>query len=183
MADISSIGASSSAYATNRMSRIDKLFAKNDRDGDGKLSLQEFSAIRQNAPSGSATTSSSSVPRAADLFKQIDADGDGSITKDEMKTYRDQQVAQMRSAMLNLQEVFGSVGARGGAHGSHGHGHHHGMDQAATQPVATGDATTTQSAGQSDVVDALMKMLDTSNDGNISKDELSAFLQKAASPA
>jgi Ca2+-binding EF-hand superfamily protein len=190
MADISSIGASSSAYAS-RPTRIDRLFAKADGDGDGKLSIGEFQSIGQKTPGQAATTAGADATNPADLFKKIDSDGDGSVTKDEMKTYQDQQVAQMRSAMLNLQEMFGA----GSQHamgekamldlkaGAPSHRHHHKADQA-TSAVANGQGTSTADAGDStDVVTALMKMLDTSNDGSISKDELSAFLQKKSAQA
>ena len=113
------------------------------------------------------------------MFKQIDADNDGSITKDEMKAYRDQQVAQTRTAMLNLQEMFGD---QAGPKVSHGHKHHHHME--ATSPTtSTQDGSPGGTSGTADIASELMKMLDTSADGSISKDELSAFLQKMTAQA
>jgi hypothetical protein len=96
-----------------------------------------------------------------------------------MKAYRDQQVAQMRTAMLNLQEMFGD---QGGPKGYHGQNHHH--QTQTTSPVASvQDGSTAQTSVTTDVAGQLMNMLDTSADGNISKDELSAFLQKMTAQA
>jgi hypothetical protein len=63
------------------------------------------------------------------------------------------------------------------------HRHHHKTDQS-TSAASNGQGITGAAADDpSDVVSALMKMLDASNDGSISKDELSAFLQKSATKA
>src|SRR5690348_10118484 len=104
MADIASISPS----FFNRSSRIDRLVTNNDKDGDGKLSLDEFKAIGQNSPGGSATSARSGSIDRADLFKQVDADRDGSLTKDELTAYQQEQVSAMKAAMLNLQELYGA---------------------------------------------------------------------------
>jgi hypothetical protein len=60
-----------------------KVFERKDADGDGKLSLQEFTATDRPTP--------------AERFKAADADGDGFVTAEELKESAKQFMGRRRS--------------------------------------------------------------------------------------
>lgn len=192
MASIAGLDASS-AIDAKFSSRIDRLFSKNDQDKDGTLSRSEFTSAVQKLPGQTADSTGPSGAGPSSLFNQIDSDANGSITKDELSTFQKEQVAQMRSAMLNLQEVFGgsqggqnSYAHRGGVSGHHhGHSRHPGPLQASSssQDTTSGAASSPTSQATDSTAspaDTLMKLLDANSDGAISKGEISSFLDGIA---
>lgn len=211
MSGTSSIGASNSQYLNRISSRIQSYVSRTDQNADGQISLGEFNAAGQNLPSGSASStdpaasvsttgtaasgaSSGSATDRSALFGQIDKDGDGQLSTTELTSYRQQQVSAARSALLNIQEVFGS-GSKGSDSGSgevrRGGHHHHGHRAASTGAEASTGPTastsvTASAAASSNPLDALFKSLDGNGDGSVTKDEVSSFLMKSfgfASPA
>jgi hypothetical protein len=60
-----------------------KVFERKDADGDGKLTLEEFTATDRPTP--------------AERFKAADADGDGFVTAEELKESAKQFMGRRRS--------------------------------------------------------------------------------------
>lgn len=69
-----SIGSYSSSSAYSYAQRREEMFSKIDSDGDGQVSLEEFSAAK---PADAPEDSSSKI------FAEMDANGDGSVSEDE----------------------------------------------------------------------------------------------------
>jgi Ca2+-binding EF-hand superfamily protein len=160
MTDISGLMGASAAKPS-QSGRIDRLFSKLDQDNDGQLSQAEFNAIGQKLPPGQQAAATAKL---ADLFKAIDSSGDGFVSKDELTAFQQKQVAQMRDAMLSLQELLGTQGA-GDASATRRRRHHH---HNASQPSQSG----------TDPISQLMGKIDTDGSGSITKDELTAYLGK-----
>ena len=80
MADISSANGASGA-ASWQTGRIERLFARLDQNGDGRISPDEFNAIGQKLPGGQEGPAAQKLP---DLFKSADTDGDGFMSKGEL---------------------------------------------------------------------------------------------------
>jgi len=73
--------------------REEEIFNSADKDGDGKLTLEEFKAIRpprrQMPPeAGGPGTQAPGVPGINKLIKEADRDNDGKVSFDEMKAVR-----------------------------------------------------------------------------------------------
>ncbi|MCW2309645.1 EF-hand domain-containing protein [Rhodobium gokarnense] len=58
-------------------------FAKDDADGSGGLSLEEFSDAHENRPQGPAEVAGG--PSVEEMFAQLDTDGDGEVTEAELE--------------------------------------------------------------------------------------------------
>ncbi len=74
---------------------LQKMFERIDRDGDGKVTEQEFTTDMEKRFGSDA--SASGRPDAAEIFKQADGDSDGAIDvsefKEAMKSMRQQSAA------------------------------------------------------------------------------------------
>ena len=70
-----SIGGTNSLNASQMAEMRDKMFSRIDKNGDEKISKEEFSVFQANAPAGAKS--------ADEIFGEIDTDGDGSISKTE----------------------------------------------------------------------------------------------------
>ena len=79
-------------------------FDSTDKNGDGALSLDEFSAIGKNVPGGKNGLTGNDIQS---LFSAIDADGDGSITKTEAKSAYDKLSSAVQGQLLGVQEQSG----------------------------------------------------------------------------
>ena len=74
----------------------EKFFSRIDRDGDGRISADEFSAALQNRYGRDTSTEAASDASAfSSIFRKIDTDGDGQISLDEFKT----GLTQVRDAL------------------------------------------------------------------------------------
>lgn len=78
---------------------MERMFDKNDLDGDGALSKEEFDQAGENR------------------FKEMDADGDGKITKDEAKEHFKNKRAKMQEMQEMKREGFGQGAASDEAEG------------------------------------------------------------------
>lgn len=172
---ISSVGSGS----TNPYQR--PTFDTTDTNGDGALSLDEFSAIGQNVPGGNNGLSSQDVQS---LFSAIDTNNDGSISKTEAKTAFDKLSSAVQGQLLNVQEQSGNQASpstddstsQSGvkAAGHHGH-HHHGHASA---------STTTDPTSSDPLLSAASSTDPTSTDPNATNSTSSdPFLSQVASGA
>lgn len=197
MASTESVAGASNAFPLSGSGRIQRFISRNDTDGNGTLSLSEFEQIRQNLPGGSAISSTAAgssasdadddaeaTSSAAELFGQIDTDGDGQLTASELTAYRQKQITAAQSALLNLQEVFGSGEGAPASRGSHSLGHHHrpvmdadSLADLSELTAATGSSATGTASRSG--LDNLFSQLDTDGSGTISRGELSTFLVQA----
>jgi Ca2+-binding EF-hand superfamily protein len=88
----------------------EKFFSRIDRDGDGKISADEFStAMQKRYGRDTSTDAASDATAFSSIFQKIDADGDGQISLDEFKA--------------GLTQVRDTLRANG-----RGHHHHRGPD-------------------------------------------------------
>lgn len=78
---------------------LQKMFERIDRDGDGKVTEQEFTT--DMAKRFSSDASASGRPDATEIFKQADGDSDGEINLTEFK-----------AAMKSMRQP--SAGTQGG---------------------------------------------------------------------
>jgi Ca2+-binding EF-hand superfamily protein len=138
-----------------------RVVAKGDSDGDGQLSQAEFTTLRQNVPGGN-NGSAGAASDAASLFQQIDTDGNGQASKSELSAFDQKLMDNLKSALLQLQEL-------------HGGGSSQGTDAGDGTQAASGASG---QAGGASPVDQLFASLDTNKDGSISADEFKAALQQ-----
>lgn len=124
------------------------MFARLDGDSDGKVTQEEFSTAMEKR--FGASDASSGRPDAASIFTQTDADEDGAITFAEFKT----AMAEMRSAGGQPPGGAGGPPPAGGPGGGGGAG---GAEAAAAK---------------------VFDERDTDEDGEVSVDELLAWMQQ-----
>ena len=66
-----------------------KMFARVDQNSDGKVSLEEFLALRgRRAANADAAKSAEHTERRTAMFKKLDANTDGFVTADEFQAFR-----------------------------------------------------------------------------------------------
>ena len=82
MTQITSGGLSAGNNLSLASSRAEDMLSVGDTDGDGVLSLAEFTAM---APADAPKDGNG--PSSEDLFNQADTDGDGSLTSDELTQF------------------------------------------------------------------------------------------------
>lgn len=159
-----SIPSINTANSTGALARPDpgeflqKMFARLDGDGDGKVTQDEFSTAMEKRFGKTDATSAAGRPDAATIFQQTDSDGDGAITATEFET----AFKAMRAS---------GTGAGGGTQGPRGAG---GPPPGPPPSGGQGGASAAEEAGQ--VFDAM----DTDKDGKVSAEELLAALKKKA---
>lgn len=147
---ISALSSSStaSAAAPSLDDRLQQMFARLDGDSDGKVTQKEFSSAMEKRFGASDT--SSARPDAASIFSETDTDEDGAITFAEFKT----AMAEMRSAAGQAAGGAGGPPPAGGPGGGGGAG---GAEAAAAK---------------------VFDERDTDEDGEVSVDELLAWMQQ-----
>ncbi|MCB1681521.1 MAG: EF-hand domain-containing protein [Rhodospirillales bacterium] len=74
---------------------LEKMFEKNDKDGDGTISLEEFQQSNE------------------ERFKAMDADGDGKVTKEEAKAHGEAMHKKWMENKDKRKEGFGQGGPDG----------------------------------------------------------------------
>lgn len=154
---VSSITTTGSASASDASEFLQKMFARLDTDGDGKVTQDEFIAAMQKRFGSSDSTGSANRPDAAKIFQRADSDGDGSISLDEFKA------------------SFKAMRGSGGAHGTR-HAHGSGGPPSET-PAAGGQGGKTSASEKTPQV---FDEMDTNQDGVVSLAELEAALGKEA---
>ncbi len=80
-----------------RREMFSKMIARNDKDGDGALSLAEFSSGNPVRPASVAKPGSETRPQRdpAQIFKRLDRNGDGKLVADEAPEARREYVARI----------------------------------------------------------------------------------------
>jgi Ca2+-binding EF-hand superfamily protein len=85
--------------------RAEQRFAALDTDGDGKISLEEFSTGKASATgrkSGRGSCERDQADQETDLFKRLDSDGDGKLTPAEFNL----QALRGHQRSLRLERMF-----------------------------------------------------------------------------
>lgn len=81
-----------SAMRAKMDAKMSEMFAEDDTDGSGGLSLEEFSAAHEareaEGPGGSEAASGAEKLSAEEMFAEMDEDGDGQVTEEEMVASR-----------------------------------------------------------------------------------------------
>lgn len=152
---ISSVSSSSSLAGATRPDPsefLQKMFARLDGDGDGKVTRDEFTTAMEKRL-GANASASGDAPDAASVFQKLDSDGDGGINLSEFKT-----------AMETMRASRGGGGGPQGAGGP------------PPPPPSGGGEESSASEDAQQVFDAM----DTNKDGMVSSDELLAALKKKA---
>lgn len=159
----------SSVSISSYMQQIQQsLFKKADSDGDGSLSLDEFSAAGPAKDAGSANAAAK-ADKAAKLFKALDTDGDGQVSQSEMEALTSKLSSSTQSSLISLQQ----------------------SDQGSSDPLSSllskadtdGDGslsldefTAAKPKGASDENAAkVFADMDKDGDGKVSSDEISGF--------
>jgi Ca2+-binding EF-hand superfamily protein len=165
---VSSVGLASNQYQW-------PTFNSTDTDGDGELSLGEFSAVGQNVQGGSNGLDSDSIQQ---IFSAIDTDGDGKISRSEATSAFDKLSSAVQSGLLGAQEQFGgppppppSGGDFFASADTDGSG---GLSFDEFKTAAASNAPPGASAPSDDQLKAIFDKLDTNGDGQVSQDELKA---------
>lgn len=78
------------------------MFGKADTDGDGGLSIDEFSAAGKNKSSGSAN--SADQARTEKMFAVADSDSDGKLTENELDSFFTKLDSRTQSQLLQFQQ-------------------------------------------------------------------------------
>lgn len=152
---ISAVSSSSSLAGATRPDPsefLQKMFARLDGDGDGKVTQDEFTTAMEKRLGANAAASGGATD-AATVFQKMDSDGDGGINLGEFKT-----------AMETLRAARGGPGGPNGAGGP-----------PPPPPPGGGDE-----AAASDDAQEVFDAMDTNQDGQVSAEELLAALKKKA---
>jgi Ca2+-binding EF-hand superfamily protein len=158
-------------------------FDQADTDGNGSISLEEFTAAAQKLPSPVDSTGSS---KASDLFNTIDTNGDGAISKDEATAFQSKISDQIKAMMILFQEQNGTADATTANAGATSPS----ADDIFAKLDANGDGSISKDEftaalqnrhhanGSGDRAAKLFDKVDTDGDGSISKDENQAFVDR-----
>ncbi|MBX3737186.1 MAG: EF-hand domain-containing protein [Candidatus Didemnitutus sp.] len=152
---ISSVSSSSSLAGATRPDPsefLQKMFARLDGDGDGKVTQDEFVTAMEKRL-GANASAASDTPDAASVFQKMDSDGDGGIDLGEFKT-----------AMETLRTARHGGGGPQGAGGP-------------PPPPPPGES---EESSASEDAQQVFDAMDTNKDGKVSADELLAALKKKA---
>jgi Ca2+-binding EF-hand superfamily protein len=154
-------------------------FQSTDTDGDGSLSLSEFSAIGQNvqgAGQGAGQVGNNGLDDNSiqQIFSAIDTDSDGKISRSEATTAFNKLSSAMQSGLLGAQEQFGAPPSPGELFASADSDGSGGLSFDEFKTAAAGDAPPGVSVPGDDQLKALFDKLDTNGDGTVSADEMKA---------
>ena len=163
-------------------------FDRVDTNGDGAISLEEFTAAMSNLPASADNSADSAGSSATgDLFNQIDTDGDGAISKDEASAFRSKISAQIQAMLLLAQEQNGANTAatvNAGVSGPTADSIFAKLDTDGNGSISKDEFTaafnnrTHRSDASGDRAAKLFDKIDTDSDGSISPDENQAFMEK-----
>lgn len=106
-----SIGGMNGLNASQMAEMRDKMISRIDKDGDEKISREEFSVFQANAPAGAKSVD--------EIFGEIDIDGDGSISKTENE---DAMKKMAQEGKANRPPMGGPKGPPPGGGGPRGAG-------------------------------------------------------------
>lgn len=161
---ISSFGASSNIQSFQQLRQ--QMFSKSDTDSSGALSLEEFTAIGQNMPSGNNDTS-----QVQSRFSELDTDGSGDLSQEEMEAAKPPMPPEMAQSLLSLQETdsetdsISDLFSQADADSSGGLT----LEEFTELGTLTGNTETT-----SDQVSEMFSSLDADGDGEVTQEEMLA---------
>lgn len=164
--------------------KADDLFGKVDADGSGNLSETELQSLMDqmasDRPDGSGEASS-----AADLISQYDADGDGELSETEFSASRPSGRPQDMQGMQGMPPpppggMAGASGATGTSGASGTSETSETYDAADLNQDGTVSAQEQAIADAKDAIQQLFNAADANSDEQLTKAELSDFLQQLA---
>lgn len=159
----------SSYSAASAMQQLQQsMLQKADKDADGSLTLDEFSAVGSEKNSG--RTSSADQARAEKLFKSIDADSDGKASESELGSFFSKLSSENQSSLIALQAKQSSGNP---------------MSDLLSKSDADGNGSLSldefSAAGpkgaSSDKSAEIFGEIDSDEDGEVTEDELAAFAE------
>lgn len=158
---MTSINTSSSIQSLLQQTRQER-FQSADKDGSGGLSLTEFIG---GMPQGMANNISTAD--AQNMFNNMDQDRDGQVTQAEMDAARPKGPPPSMSGLSgsNILQAQDSSDD----------------PLKALLDALKNSASSSQDTEDTDSTDALLKLLDSDEDGSVSKDELSQGFEKIRS--
>lgn len=157
----------SSYSAASAMQQLQQsMLQKADKDADGSLSIDEFSAAGPEKNSGQI--SSADQARTEKLFKSIDADGDGKASESELGSFFKKLSNENQSSLIALQEKQSGGNP---------------MSDLLSKSDADGNGSLSleefSAAGpkgaSSDKSAEIFGQIDSDEDGEVTEDELAAF--------
>jgi Ca2+-binding EF-hand superfamily protein len=146
-------------------------FASSDTNGDGSISLQEFTAAGQNLPGSINSLGNDAVQN---LFSAIDADGDGQISRSEATSAFDKLSSAIQNQLLQVQEQGQSAAQPGGFFASADTDNSGGLSFDEFSAAVTQNLPAGASAPTTDQLQNRFNALDTNGDGQLSQSELKA---------
>lgn len=164
----------SSLSSTSYMQQLQSLFTKADKNSDGGISLDEFTASATDKSAGSAKSAESD--KTAKLFGKMDSDGNGNLTQDEMSAFVTKLSASAQNVMMAYQQQ--GSGSQADALLSTADTDGDGKVSAEEFAAAAPDA---DEAGSAERSQELFGKIDSNGDGSLTSDELTAFDDKMKS--
>ncbi|MEE8348138.1 MAG: EF-hand domain-containing protein [Acidobacteriota bacterium] len=155
---------------------FDRLLSRGDRDQDGKLTREEFLAVRERTESRQGQGRRQRGERRFDperMFQRMDANGDGKITRDEFPEQAPPMLERMDSdgdGAITREEL--SNFRPGGDRGQGGREQRMNPERMFEQFDANGDGKITEDELPEDAP-PLLQRFDRDGDGAVTRDEIS----------